>query len=399
MDRTKLFRQNWYEMRDECARTGALFSARQFLNRMERILGPKEWKKIEKIVDKTKAGLSHHHNLDYNPISCKMALEDWGSRRYTFMFGKLICQKCGAADGPLFRKVLTEGIGTSIKKLHDYCSDSCSKGSDRANAKREATCLAKYGEVNVAKTLNFRIGMARLHKSLTQEEQSERRMKTEVTKIRRHGSLGEAERKRAEKMMATNQLLYGGNAATCSKKVRAKVVATNLERRGIRNVSQDPEVMEKIVASTGAKRFKRKSITIRGQTLENLQGYEPMALHWLYKVRKVKHRVEKAKVSIPYRHAGKNRCYHPDFAVKNTNVLIEVKSAYTAGMMGKVGVYGSYTTTKAKMLGAASAGYTIYMLIWHPGLQDCFVWKGPLPSKKELKADYKKWISLGTAAL
>jgi hypothetical protein len=211
----------------------------------------------------------------------------------------------------------------------------------------------------------------------------------------KHGSLEKAEKLRTKKMVKTNNERYGGNAATCDPKVRKKVKLTVREKYGVDNVSQSPEVMRKIIESTGNKLYARKSTIVAGTKYEALQGYEPDFLKWFYK--HYKRKPEAHSVSIPYRHAGKKRRYHPDFAVGKT--LIEVKSVYTAGLCkGRLEGYGSYTTMKAKFRGALIEGYRIYLVVWLPELKTAFVHKGALPSREELKRKFKAWRATQTRA-
>lgn len=378
----------WVSMKAESARNGKVFSERKYLQRVREQVTEEWWRKHCKKIDRVEAGLPHHLSGGWDPERGPLTILKWCTKRYRLIFGELKCQHCGSQDGPLFRKALSGGI-TQFSKCYRFCSDSCSKASDGASQKRQATSIQKYGAPNVAQSAHFQRKIRIVNKRNDREFYERRLEKTRTTKVKIHGSLEAAEAIRAEKMKATNQRLYGGNAATCSRKVRAKVRETNLRRYGVENPSQDAEIMGRIVAATSAVRFLPKEITIRGRRYTGLQGYEPKFLAW-YDQQGGRQRFETKPKSVPYKLGKKQKWYHPDLKVVGANTLVEVKSVYTAAIKGEPVGYGSYKRMRLKFAACVENGFKIYLAVMHNG--NCFLREGLLPTKKQLRAEFKTWL-------
>lgn len=80
-----------------------------------------------------------------------------------------------------------------------------------------------------------------------------------------------------------------------------------------------------------------KEVSIRGQIFR-VRGYEPQALEWIFSHTKIKPTSiltdEEHGIRIPFVYSGKTRYHIPDFHVKNTRILIEVKSIQSSGLGG-----------------------------------------------------------------
>ena len=393
MEISKKLKELWFQMRQETLSSKSVFSERRYLDKVKQELTQKEWAKVAMHLDRTVAKLPHHLNHAWNPIRAKPIVKAWLFARYELIFGKLTCQHCGNVDGPIFRKAKNSGFRFSA--LIKYCSFQCSKSSEETTQRRKDTCLNVYGVDNISKTQNFRNFLKNFHAKALPEFYKEIQTKTEVTKLIKYGSLQEATRKRIAKFKATSTHRYGGNSPMCSPAVQAKTIETNMRKRGVPNVSQDPTVMEKIVANTSWKRFSAKALFINGNHYSTLQGYEPDFLKWFYDTERNTQVLISHGLSIPYTYKKQKKYYHVDFHVKDEPTILEIKSEYTTNLLkAKMPGAGSASAMRAKFKAAISQGYNIYLAIWFPTLNDCFVRKGLLPSQAQLAREVTQWKKL-----
>lgn len=390
-ERHEFFRTVLTEFREICSKKKIAVGERKFFEFIKKKVSEKEWDHMEPHLDRVKAKLPHHLHANYDPIKAAKKNRRWLANRYLFMFGPRVCETCGGRKGPMFRDL--ENIGTGFKSMwHRYCSNSCSKKSERAFSRREATCIKKYKVANVANSKHFRKKMKDYWRQFDEAQREHRNEKAIQTKIRKHGSLEKAEKVRAAKMIETNMERYGGPAATCNEEVRKKVEQTNLQRRGVTNPSKDPGVMQKIQESWK----NRKEITVNGKTFTGLQGYEPQAIKWLVSKGIKTNKISRPRVAIPYEFDDEEKHYHPDLMVKQngTNILVEIKSVYTSSIFEdtpKSHNFGNYRMMRAKINACVEEGYETRLVIVHGG--DCFVWKNELPKNRKIVARaFKKWL-------
>jgi hypothetical protein len=157
-----------------------------------------------------------------------------------------------------------------------------------------------------------------------------------------------------DRMKSTMLNRYGVDNAQKNVAIRERSKATIIERYGVENAMQVPEIL----AKHSRKRYRRKNVTIGGIEF-SLQGYEPQAVKYLIERYGVDPAILKGRVpSIHYSHDGKHRRYIPDFVVDD--LLIEVKSPYTAGMEGSVALRDQM---EAKLSGARDAGYNTLLMV------------------------------------
>jgi hypothetical protein len=396
--RIKFFQEALTDFRQECIGVGIPSAERRFLEFIKNKISPKLWERIAPTIDRVHAKLPHHLSTGYNKKRDQPIIKKWLLSRYVFMFGELVCDNCGSKDGKLFTKFM-DNPGTGFQGLWlKYCSDSCSKSSDEATLKREATCMEKYGVANVSHSEDFKQFMRDKNEKISKGENggwTARNEKTRKTLERKHGTTKKAYAKAAELRRETCIIKFGGPAPTSSKEVRNKVVATNLERRGVTNPSKDPTVMAKIMSSWK----NRKSLTVDGVTFDSLQGYEPQVIENLVTELGVPvGRIRRADIAIPYNFEGRDRHYHPDFIVRKnkSDILIEVKSIYTSAIIkDTTNNHGYYNQNRAKINACVKLGYETRFIIWDNN--ECFIWKGMLPKNKNkvVKAftDWQKSLS------
>ncbi len=156
------------------------------------------------------------------------------------------------------------------------------------------------------------------------------------------------------RMKATTMDRYGVDNPQKDSSIRERSKATIIKRFGVENAMQVPEVL----AKHSRKRYRRKLLEIGGVEF-SLQGYEPQAVEYMmahYGVDPI--RLKGSVPSIPYTDGGKLRRYIPDFVVGD--LLIEVKSTYTAGIDGSAMLRDQM---EAKLSGACVAGYNTLLLV------------------------------------
>lgn len=176
--------------------------------------------------------------------------------------------------------------------------------------KVKATNLSKYG----------------VEYSFQAEEVKE---KSKKTLIERYGVAHSSQMAdHAEKVKATCIARYGVAHPLMSLEVKAKSVATCLAHYGVHYPLQSPEIMEKIQRNSKKyKEFKMPSGTVR-----RVQGYEPFALAELITLYS-EEQIKTDRTDIPhitYESNGKSRRYFPDIYIPHENLIIEVKSTWTA---------------------------------------------------------------------
>ncbi|NDE14518.1 hypothetical protein EBZ80_06260 [bacterium] len=112
------------------------------------------------------------------------------------------------------------------------------------------------------------------------------------------------------------------------EKQKTRRIETNMRKYGVPHTSQSPEIMEKIQRNSKKyKEFKMPSGTVR-----RVQGYEPFALAELLTLYS-EEQIKTDRVDVPhitYDADGKSRRYFPDIYIPHENLIIEVKSTWTA---------------------------------------------------------------------
>ena len=94
-----------------------------------------------------------------------------------------------------------------------------------------------------------------------------------------------------------------------------------------------------------------------------LQGYEPQAIDWLrrrgIKLSDIAFSVRDGKPTIKYTLLGKQHTYFPDFYIRSTNTIVEVKCEYTLGITHlKI-----FRMVSAKARATLAAGYKISTMV------------------------------------
>jgi hypothetical protein len=126
---------------------------------------------------------------------------------------------------------------------------------------------------------------------------------------------------------------YGVENPFQSEQIKEKIRQICLEKYGVEHPMKSPEIFQKCIASSSRK----KPFVVSG-FLHNLMGWEPENITYLIhnddfvlgrKIREEEFLFGEDIPTISYFYKGKTHEYHPDFSIKNTDVIVETKSTYT----------------------------------------------------------------------
>ena len=177
--------------------------------------------------------------------------------------------------------------------------------------KCKETMLTKYNNDNYRNSKKIK----ETHLAKTNEEKSEMIKKMKKTNLEKFGVEHFND---LEKMKQTTLKNWNVEYPSQNKEIRNKIIKTNLKKYGVENPMQDPLINEK-------QQISGKKIKIHEKTGLKYRGtYEKDFLDYCFK-NNIK--VEKAP-SIKYEFENKRKTYHPDFYLKDKNLIIEIKSTY-----------------------------------------------------------------------
>lgn len=135
----------------------------------------------------------------------------------------------------------------------------------------------------------------------------------------------------------------------------------------LHKASSCPSCAGEVKKRNGYKTARIKEYTRNGVTLR-LQGYEPLALDWIFqrfpKLR-MKDLVVDTSGDVPvvrYATGRRHRNYYPDIFIPSQNRIVEVKSTYTLGLLtGR-----AWKRNQSKAKACLDAGYKFTMLVMQP---------------------------------
>jgi hypothetical protein len=138
-----------------------------------------------------------------------------------------------------------------------------------------------------------------------------------------------------ERRKNTNIERYGGSGNLfTSEVIKERIVQTCLEKYGCRHPMQNYEILHKALSS-----MSRIKPTIVNGVVRNLLGYEPQGVKYITEVVNpiLGRRLEESELLFgrdvgffEYRDVNeKDKRYFPDMKIKDSNIIIEIKSIYT----------------------------------------------------------------------
>ena len=177
--------------------------------------------------------------------------------------------------------------------------------------KGKKTMLKKYNNENYRNSTKIK----ETHLLKTNEEKDEMIKKMKKTNLEKFGVEHFNDLK---KMKETTLKNWNVEYPSQNKEIRNKIIKTNLKKYGVENPMQDPVINEKQqISGKKLKLHKQTGLKYRG-------GNEKHFLDYCFE-HNIK--IEKAP-SIKYEFENKIKTYHPDFYLKDKNLIIEIKSAY-----------------------------------------------------------------------
>lgn len=184
------------------------------------------------------------------------------------------------------------------------------------------------------------------------------------TMYKRYGGTGFGVEHISEKAKSTMLERHGVEFAAKNPEIRAKGTKTHFERTGFENPNQTPaarlavterykdkkfvERVRKNYETTmeerygvnwrsmlgdrlATARYKWHKVSLGQGYVFNVQGYEPYVLRELVHNGCKPQNIEMYARSYHYEYKGARHTYRPDVFVKGTDLIVEVKSTYTAG--------------------------------------------------------------------
>jgi hypothetical protein len=139
-------------------------------------------------------------------------------------------------------------------------------------------------------------------------------------------------------------------------------------------------------------KYKQHKYVLGERTLM-LQGYEPQALDYLlsqgFLAEDIRCEVEGTVPNIRYKYNKRMRTYIPDMYVLRRNLIIEVKSLATLGLLNNK--RRGWSMTCAKALACHKAGYKFALLLMTAKGQRIHL---PKNWAKKSKTSVKEWVKL-----
>lgn len=266
----------------------------------------------------------------------------WLISRKVLLFGKPSCINCAEHRGPIFSKE-----ATLLRPWSRFCCFACSKKAPQVQARRVETCRKKYGVRNVSKIPEVK---RRISESIDRKaiSSSSRKWWSSLTT--------EDRQQLVEKRRGTYLARTGYEWPSQNPESRAKAVSTWRKNFGVDNPSHSPAILEKI-ARTG---MLLSTTTIGSRSFTTQGSAEATALRVLH----ARHRLDPYRLEsgrdysmIDYTLDGHSYKYLPDFYYngRQSTIVIEVKSDWTAGLCEDKGSFGTAVETFRVLQAKAAA--------------------------------------------
>ncbi|MCK9574833.1 MAG: hypothetical protein WC979_02740 [Candidatus Pacearchaeota archaeon] len=169
------------------------------------------------------------------------------------------------------------------------------------------------------------------------ERQSHQSVKAEISKRSKEQW---ARQETKEKQSASQKIAQNKSDVKENKSHKLKQITNEWHWRkrqsqNMLNLWKNADYAERVFAGNKAAMYKRYDFILPSGTIVKLQGYEPRALRELLETYHESDIVIGVKEmnsvigTISYLFESKERTYYPDFYIKSTNTIIEVKSTWT----------------------------------------------------------------------
>jgi hypothetical protein len=228
----------------------------------------------------------------------------------------------------------------------DYCSIKCQRNSSEVIKNLNESLEKKYGK-GITNPFQSKEIQEKIKNTNTQKYGVDHNLKSDICKQKikdtckhKYGVDNFAKSKEYGILYRkTIQDKYGVDHYSKTEEFKDKFKKTCISRYGVDHYMQDPEQCENILRKIHSfKDFKMPS-----GKLVRVQGFEDKALSILLEegIEEDDILISKREITnfigkIKYLHKDKERIYFPDFFIKSTNTVVEVKSTWTYDRNGKI---------------------------------------------------------------
>lgn len=225
----------------------------------------------------------------------------------------------------------------------DYCSIKCQRNSEAVIENLKKSLQEKYGE-GITNAFQAESVKTKSKKTMLEKYGVEHNSQGKFKEQRRKACL---KKYGVDHYMSTQEFRercrkkcierYGVSHYSKTKEFREKYKNWSMEKYGVEHPFQDPEYLDEMLQ----KMHKCKKYTMPSGRVISIMGYEHFALDDLLKIYNeedlcvTKGDIADAIGTIYYEdHDGRERVYFPDFYIKKTNTVVEVKSTWTFDRKG-----------------------------------------------------------------
>lgn len=323
----------------------------------------------------------------------------------TALWAFIICTdgqaECEVCSKPLFS---SQSLHICRRKQGRVCSKKCAHAliavEDPDHVKRRmlarrATCEAEYGGPTASSSKAVTDKQSKSLKARWLSDGEAITLARRTTNLDRHGDPSGWSITRREAQSA-RIVAHFADPSVAAKRVESvrKAYADPKRRRSISKKSKDtfssrnngvdcwqhlPDAAETLSKSAAA-RGRLKVFSKYGREWK-LQGSEPSALEYLVQLHSVSSDCVEHGSAVPrFEYTLKrNRFYYPDFFLNTKNIIVEVKSPYTA-----YGIDGHWRMLKAKSKAVLAGGYK-FCLIMVSGTRIRHLFFSPTTTLTEVK--------------
>jgi len=234
---------------------------------------------------------------------------------------------CDTCKNSYYKKVKGKRKNTCLDKYD--CENPMQ--NENIKEKRKNTCLSMYNVSNVSKNLDVIKKLKKIHSDRTPEHVKEivnKRKNTCLDKYDCEHPMQNEDVK--EKYIKTCITKYKSKWYMGTNKFKEKSINTCIEKYDCENPMQNEKVFNKQQKSS----YHNKNYTLPSGKDIKIQGYENNFLDEYFSNGGLEndiiiHPTQKNIGKIWYTKIGKKSRYFPDFYIKSTNTIIEVKSTWT----------------------------------------------------------------------
>lgn len=293
--------------------------------------------------------LWHFVNREQEIVKCKQCNKNTVTfDSFKVGYATFCCTKCSANSVETRAKTIETtikkfGVEYSLqsKEVRDKVTETCllkygvcvAAQSEEVKAKMKATCVERYDAPNPfqssickEKAKQTHLKRRGVENPSQSEEVKEKKRQTNLKNVGVDHNWKSKESR--DKCAETNLLLYGAKNPFQSEICKEKSRQTCFTKYGVFVAMHNEEIHERSIKNA---KLKKEYIMPNNEVIF-VQGYEPQFLDWYFKNNGKLEDItynRKETPSFKYFFDGKDRVYYPDFYIKSSNTIIEIKSTWT----------------------------------------------------------------------